>query len=255
MHKLFSRRLGKINEFCHCLHYHADRSGGLLPPRRGKPEGNTPPLCINSLNYVWYVLVHYTNTSWSSVCHKYFPIQTSARICSISVILRAISVKQGWQAAEKFKNSRHISAMYVHNMSELLPHWSQKSTKDHTSPQLFHICQNNDTKLRFFSSLRRKTSSACFSERLDTGPESTLCTLFPLYFRKGDMVAGEVWGSLETPQQKTRRTGRWEQAALLPRTWWGMGAEADRCAWGQGTLWERDGELISGKEAKGPWLI
>lgn len=83
----FSRCLGKINELSRYVHYHTDRSGRPLPARRGKSEGNTPLLCINHLSYVWYVLVLYTNTSWSSVCHKYFLIQISARTCSISVIL------------------------------------------------------------------------------------------------------------------------------------------------------------------------
>lgn len=99
----FSRCLGKINELSRYVHYHTDRSGRPLPARRGKSEGNTPLLCISHLSYVWYVLVLYTNTSWSSVCHKYFLIQISARTCSISVILYSHFSEIGLEGSRKIQ--------------------------------------------------------------------------------------------------------------------------------------------------------
>lgn len=71
-----------------------------------------------------------------------------------------------------------------------------------------------------------------------------------LYFRKWDMVPGEVWGSLETPQQPTNQTRRGEQAALLVRRESGRGAEAEHCAWRRGALrggmesWSRGRRLM-----------
>lgn len=87
---------------------------------------------------------------------------------------------------------------------------------DHRSPQKIVEVHSRFTFGRpvtlnwgfYFFKKKRKTSSAYFSKRLDTGPESTLRTLWPLYFRKGDVVPGEVWGPLEAPQQKTKHSGR-----------------------------------------------
>lgn len=98
-----TRCLGKINELSPYVHYYTDRSGRILPARRGKSEGNASLLRINHLSYVWYVLVLYTNTSWSSVCHKYFPIQISARTCSISLILSSHFSEIGLEDSRKIQ--------------------------------------------------------------------------------------------------------------------------------------------------------
>lgn len=148
MQKLFSRCLGKISEFWHYNDCCTDTSGRLLPTRHGKTEGSTPQLCLNSLNYVWYVLVCYTNTSWPSVCHKYFPIQTSARIRSISVILQSHFSATGLASSTKFQKLKAHVSLCLCTICQSCS-WSRKSTKDHGSPQLLHTCQNNDTKLRF----------------------------------------------------------------------------------------------------------
>lgn len=148
MQKLFSICLVKISEFWRYIDGCTDTSGGLLPTRQAKPEGNTPLLCLNSLNYVWYVLVCYTNTSWPSVCHKIF---SNTDLCQDTFHFSNTPEPFQWnRVGEQQKVSKAkgtCQPMYVHNMSELLSPWS--STKDHGSPQLLHTCQNNDTKLRF----------------------------------------------------------------------------------------------------------